>query len=195
MPARTALVTLAEAQAFLNIAAGVDEATIQALLEEMQALFEAACNRHERPFAASVARTEVKNGTGTSTLFLDYPITTVTSVKLGYDSTAPDETLDPTDKTVLIWGAGGEVLTRVDGGVFGSLDQPRYVQVVYTTAELFPSIARLAVLRATALAYRQRGSEDARAERIGGYSTDLAKLLEDQPDWQAGVAACWVPRI
>lgn len=195
MPARTALVTQTELESFLNIAAGTDATLLASLLDEVQTLFEAACNRHERPYAATAVRTEVRDGTGTATLFLDYPITTVTSVKLGYDPGTPDETLDPADKSVLIWGAGAERLTRVDGGVFGTLDKARYVEVVYTTADLFPAPARLAVLRGVATAYRQRGSEDARAERIGGYSTDLAKLLDDQPDWQAGVAACWVPRI
>mgnify|MGYP001563856679 CR=1 FL=1 len=195
MPARTALVTIAELESFLNVSSGTDTTLLTALLDEVQTLFEAACNRHERPFAASASRTEVQHGTGTASLFLDYPATAITSVKLGYDPAVPDETLDPADKTVVIWGAGADRLTRVDGGVFGTLDQPRYVQVVYTTGELFPAPARLAVLRGTATVYRQRGSEDARAERIGGYSTDLAKLLEDHPEWQAGIAACWVPRV
>ncbi len=195
MPARTALVTVAEQQTFLNVGSTIDTDLLTALIEEVQALFEAACNRAERPFAATATRTEVKAGTGSRSLFLDYPITSITSVKLGYDPATPDETLDATDRAVLVFGAGSEQLVRVDGGTFGELDQPRYVQVVYVTADHFPAAARMAVLRGVAVVYRQRGSEDARAERIGGYSADLAKLLEDQPEWQAGVAACWVPRV
>jgi hypothetical protein len=193
--ARSQLVPVEELQAFLNVPEGTDEDVLLALIDVVQSLFEAACNRHERPFMASAVRTEVRDGTGSSALFLDYPISALTSVTLGYNAAAPEETLDVADKSVLVWGANGERIMRVDGGVFGELDQPRYVQVVYTTADHFPAPARLAVLRGAAAVYRQRGSEDARTERLGGYSTDLARVLEDQPEWHAGIAACWVSRV
>ncbi len=117
------------------------------LTDQVQAVFEGACNRHERPFlGAQTARTEVHDGTGAAELFLEYPIAALTSVIIGADPLVPDETLATADKAVLRFAAGRRRLARVDGGVFGAIDDPRVVHVTYNAAADLPKTAKAAVL-------------------------------------------------
>lgn len=171
-----------------------DDVALQ-IARDVEALLLRACNRTDRPWqAAQTARTEVHDGTGSVACYLDYPIGALTSVKLGYDAAAPDETLAINDKTVLIWAAGSPRLMRVDGGIFGQYTWPRYIQVVYDAAEDLPAEATRAVLQVTANLYNRRGSEDMTAERMGGYSGDLAPELQSDA-WAAVVAAHRVPLV
>jgi hypothetical protein len=166
--------------------AGADQAV--ALAGQVESLLLAQCRRTGRPFqAASAARTERRDGTGGASCWLDYPIAALTSVKLGYDSSAPIETLTVTDPAVLVWRVGSKRLTRVDGGIFGSFGAPLWIQAVYDTAADLPDDAALAVLRVTAAIWRQRGAEDVKSERVGGYSADLEKAAEGDPMWQMAV--------
>lgn len=146
------------------------------------------CRREGRPFqTAQAGRVERRDGTGGVSCWLDYPVTTLTAVVLGYNPSAPDETLSVADPTVLVWRAGSRRLTRVDGGSFGAFDAPLWIQVTYDAAADLPEDASLAVLRVTAAIWRQRGAEDTSAERVGGYSADLAKVAESDPVWQMAV--------
>lgn len=181
------LVSLADAKTFLGISASTDDDLITDLLEHVEALFESETGRTKSPFtAAATARTEVKDGTGLATLYLDYPISALTSVKLGYDSSDPVETLDTSDPDTLTFATGSRRLARTDGGVFGLPEQARYVTVVYNHQANLPEDAQLAIKRMVAQVYRQRGSEDASQEGLSGYTRTLAT---SDAFWRMAVAA------
>lgn len=174
--------------------AGADQVVV--LAGQVEALLLTQCGRTDRPFqGAGSNRTEYRDGTGRATLWLDYPVAALTSVQLGPDHANPSETLPVNDQTQLVWAAGSPRLVRVDGGVWGALEAPRIVKVVYNTAADLPADATLAVLRVTAAIWRQRGAEDVRSERVGGYSADLAAAAESDPIWQLVVGQFRVPAL
>jgi hypothetical protein len=143
--------------------------------------------------AAATARTEVLDGTGSSRLYLAYPIAALTSIKLGYDSTAPTETLDATNKSVVVYGVGSRLITRTDGGVFGTVRQARYVEVVYDHAGNLPEDAKLPIMEVAASAYRNRGSEGMKSETVGSFYSytrdDAVAAAANNVNWQLSVAA------
>src|SRR5688500_11641290 len=117
----SALLTAAEVATELGITSPTQAqlAVLDAKITEVEALFLAECGRSDIPFqAAEPGRVELHNGTGTHRLELDYKVSDVTSVTLGADLTALDETLDVDDTNVLIWTVGKHVMVRTDGGIF-----------------------------------------------------------------------------
>lgn len=188
-------VDLADLKTFLGDApASSDDVLLQDLLDEIEALFLNECGRSESTAPGDVV--EVLDGTGTAGLYLEFPIAEdgLTSVKLGYNSASPDETLAVTDKSILVYGEGSRVVRRTDGGTFGRGGEPRYVTVEYEHQGDEVSGAELAIKRACALVYRQRGSEDVSDETVGSfYSRTMAKFgrdfVGDDPIWRMAVAA------
>lgn len=177
----TTFLALGEDEAGADLAVG--------LAAQVETLLLAQCRRDLRPFQAAVTgRVETKDGNGSASLWLDYAPTALTSVLLGYNPASPIETLAVADPAVLVWKAGQRRLSRVDGGVFGSVGAPNWVQVTYNAAADLPTDAALAVLRVTAAIWRQRGAEDVKSERVGGYAADLEKAAEGDPIWQAALA-------
>jgi hypothetical protein len=190
------LVTLAELKTYLGDApASTDDVVLTELLDHVEALFESETLRAPGSYtAAATARTEVLDATGTSRLYVAYPISALTSIKLGYDAAAPTETLAVANKAVVVYGVGARVITRTDGGKFGTVGQSRYVQVVYDHLGNLPEDAKIAIKRACALIYRQRGSEDVASESAGSfYSRDMARFgrdfVGDDPIWRMAVVA------
>lgn len=170
------------------------------LIEQVQAIFEGECNRHERPFSAAMAaRTEVHDGTGATELFTDYPIAALTALLIGADPTDPDETLDTTDLSVVRFGAGKRRIARVDGGFFGTEGDPRTVHLTYATAADLPKTAKAAVIAGCKVIVARLGAEGVAAERIGAYSIDYASFvtadMANDPLWKLGVKSCWEPRV
>jgi len=185
------LVSLADQKVFLEIPVATtgDDDLITDLLEHAEDLLESDAGRTETPFKASAAaQTEVHEGTGTRDLYLNYPISDITSISLGLDNSDFDETLDPDDPDEVVWGTGKRRISRVDGGRFGLPGRPRFITVVYDHQADLPEVAQLAIKRVVAQMYRQRGSEDATKETIGGYARDLSNLVETDPFWQRAVA-------
>ena len=77
------LVTVAEMKTYLGDApASADDPLLSALLDDVEALFEAATLREPGWYTAGDTRTEVRDGTGSRRLYLDYPVSSLTSVKL-----------------------------------------------------------------------------------------------------------------
>lgn len=197
------LVSLAEMQRFLGDPPSEDSDAIQEILNHVEDLFLKACGRHDRPFLATAdttARTEVKDGTGTRYLFLDYPISDLsTDITLGIDTSDLIETLEYDDVDSVVWVAGKRMIERTDGSVWGCYSTPRYVRVTYKAAADMPETPKLALKRATALIYRQRGTEDASRYSLSGYSQDQAKFgrefVDDDPIWLMAVNATREPRL
>ncbi len=157
-------------------------------LTSAETLFLAACGRPDRPFQGSeVDRLEVHDGNGRPYLWLDYPIETLTSLTIGRNVTAFDETLAVDDAGVISFRAGSRRLVRVDGGVFGCRNDPNAVRVTYTTADEVTNSASEAVIAGTLFLLRRRGAEDQSSERVGGYSADLITSLDRDPTWHQGV--------
>lgn len=193
----TALVAPATLLNFLALGEGEDGADqVVALAGQVEAFLANQCGRPTRPFQAKEdGRVEYQAGTGRRLLFLDYPVAALTSVLLGPDHANPSETLDVADQAALVWSVGSNELERIDGGAFGCVDQPRFVKITYNAQADLPSDAALAVLRVTAAIWRQRGAEDVTAERVGGYSADLAPVAASDPIWQAVVDQYRVLRV
>jgi hypothetical protein len=190
------LVTLAEMKTYLGDApASSDDALLTQLLNDVEALFEAATLRAPGSYTAGEEVTEVKDGTGSPRLYLAYPIAEdgLTSVKLGSNSASPDETLSVTNKAVLVWGEGSRCISRVDGGVFGRVGQPRYVEVVYEHQDDLPEDAKLAIKEVVAAVYRNRGSEGMKSETVGSFYSytrdDVQAATGESSHWQIAVAA------
>jgi hypothetical protein len=163
------LATLAEFKAHLGGDAGSlpADAVLQMLLDGTEEDFERECGRASVPFvAAALARAEVRDGVGSDAIWLDYGITTLTSVTLGYDHSDPDETLTVAD---LIYAAGSRRIVRLNGW-FGPFDAPRYVKITYDAAADLPTDVKLAVLDEATRRYRTRGSEEVKSETMGPYS-------------------------
>lgn len=183
------LVSVEDLQTFLELSSGTDDALLGDLLDHAEGLFESECGRKDAPFtAADTARSEVKDGTGSPELYLDYPISDVTSISIGFDSLNFEDTLDPDDPDVVVWGAGSRRIERVDGGIFGRLGKPRYLTILYDFQADLPEEAQLAIKKVVAQVYRQRGSEGATREQIGSYIRTMAKQVKDDPLWRRAVA-------
>lgn len=215
------LVTLTDAKAHLRVTATADDALIQSIIDPIESLFVMQCGRTDRPFAtAATGRIEVRSGTGHPLLTLDYPIANITSIKIGRDFTAPDETLDATNVDVVAFATGSRALWRSDGGVwrarsgspsgsvssqnFGSgaanwqwsSPEPRIVQVTYDHDADLPDFPKLAIKRAVAAVYRQIGSEDAKSETMpDGYSRVVADVATSDPLWAMAVQSATEPRV
>lgn len=186
------LVELAEAKRYVGVEETNDDdnALIQGLLDQTETAFLSAIGRAERPFLITEAsRTETIDGTGVATLFVGYPIKTLTLITLGYDPAAWDESLDPADRKVLTWKAGTDRIVRVDGCRFGWAGRPNYVQVTYTPQKEAPADAALAITRVVAALYREAGVPESNAERALDDQQNLPTVADRDPVWQAAVAA------
>lgn len=194
------LVTLDELKTYLTVEgeppADTEDAKLTALLDDIEALFESATLRAPGFYtAAATGRTEVHDGTGSSRLYLDYPLAEdgLTTVTLGYNPASPDATLNVSDKSTLVYGAGSRCIARVDGGKFGRVNQPRYVEVVYDHLGDLPENAKLAIMEVVAAVYRNLGSEGMKSETVGAfysYTRDDAQAAAGaNTHWQDAVAA------
>jgi hypothetical protein len=167
-----------------------DDGTFEALLNRVEAALEAACGRTDRPFTAALEEdaeiTETHDGTGTSTLYLRYPVMAISAIAIGEIPSAPAETLDPEDAAVVSWVEGSRKVVRRNG--YWSWPQcSRVIHVTYAHAGDLPDEAVQAVLVEAARIWRQRGGEDVTAESIGGYRSDLAAGTSET--WAMAVAA------
>lgn len=190
-----ALVTLAEMKSYLGDApASADDALLTALLDNVEALYTRATLRAPGSYSAASTREEVRDGTGTARLYLDYPVAEdgLVSVALGYNPDAPDETLSVADSSAIVSGRGSRCITRVDGGVFGRLGQPRYVHVEYDHLGDLPADAKLPVMEVVASVYRNRGSEGMKSETVGSFYSytreDVQSVASTNANWQISVA-------
>jgi hypothetical protein len=175
------LVTTEEVKGWLGIPRedASQDVLLRDLASRVEDLLEQSKNRTFK-LAGSTPSVVTVDGTGSWTIWLDRPIASLTSVKMGLDVTAPDETLLPGPKVLL---ARGRELSRQDGMVF-----PRgraNIHVEYTAASSVSEAAKQAVLDAVALLYRQRGSEDATSENVGSFAHGLRDSFESLPSWQA----------
>jgi hypothetical protein len=186
------LITLPELKDYIGDApASSDDSLLTELINNVSALFESETGHSPGSYqAAGTARTELHTGTGSSDLWLDYTVSALTSVKIGFDPAIPDETLNVSDKQVINWATSSRRISRVDGGRFGIQGQSRVVQVVYDYGADLPDSAKLGIKSVCAVAYRRRGSEEVKSESVGAfYSRTLVESVADaDPFWQAAIA-------
>lgn len=163
---------------------------MDALLEAVEALFESTVGRTDKPYKAAGVTTEVFHGNGSRYLWLSYPIASWTSgsIKIGRDTSDPDEELDVTDIDVLSWRANERMLARNDAGVWGVCGEPRNVEVIYTSAADLPKDVARAVLLMAAALYKQKGAEGLTSERIGAYSYQIAAFGGTEEETAAQMA-------
>jgi hypothetical protein len=190
------LVSLTELKTYLGDApASSDDALLTQLLNDVEAQFASECGRTIDSFVDEDSAVEVHDGTGTCDLYLSYPVAEdgLESITLGYDSASPDETLDATDKTVIVYGAGSRRITRVDGGVFGRSGQRRYVEVTYDHQADLPADAKQAIKSVASSVYRNRGSEGMKSETVGNfysYTRDDTQIAASADSfWRSAIAA------
>lgn len=185
------LVEYGELSTFLGVAEGTpDQELLEALLAQSIALFEKTCGRERAPFSDSLTgRIEIILADPWSTrLDLDYPIASITSIVVGLDVSAPDETLVPGAATSVVWYAGRREIIRTDGGFWGHA-RPRWVKVVYSTQNDRPADAKLAVKRRVARLYNERGKEGFTSVTRGERSWSMAGQSADDEDsvWREAV--------
>ena len=189
------LVSLTELKRFVPSTPAGDDTLLQEILDEVEDKLLRDAGRTDRPFsAAQTSFTEVHDGTGSDTLYLNYPISAITVISLGRDTTDYDETLDPADVDDVIYVAGKRKIVRTDGGVWRAATEPRCVRVTYSAQADTPESPQLAIKRLCATVYRQRGAEDATSETVGGfYTRQLVEAGAGDPLWNQAVAALWEP--
>ena len=184
------IVTVAELKEYLGDApASADDTLLGHILDNVEALFESATLRPPGFYtAADEDVTEILDGTGSSRLWLTYPIEALTSVTLGYDST---EVLDLTSRAAVVYAVGSRLVTRTDGGWFGTVRQAGYVTVVYDHLGNLPEDAKLPIMEVAASMYRNRGSEGMKSETVGSFYSytrdDAQTVAETNPNWQLAV--------
>ena len=150
------------------------------LIVETEALLATDCNRSDRPFAAAMAgRNETQDGTGSRSIYVDYPIAALTSIVLGHDVNDPVETLDVADPAIVQWRVGSRRIRRLDAA-FGKLRQPGYVHIVYDSLSDVPADAPLAIKRRVAAIWQDRGSEGASSERFGPVTLQSTLAASDE---------------
>jgi hypothetical protein len=190
------LLSLEELQQFLGPDVDPDGELLERLLAEVEGRFLSDCNRAERPFqAAQTARTEIRDGTGSNLLFLDYPVAALSTViTLGYASPW-DESLTPSDASVIQYAVGSRRIARVDGGMFGALDRPGYVRVTYDAQADQPAPVKALLMRVIAAIYRESDTASASSDRrlVGNETLPLPADLAQ--DWAEMVRAYWEPRL
>lgn len=187
------LVSVAEVAEYGGVESTADGTLLQRLIDQAEAAFLRAVGRVDRPFQAKQdGRVEVLDGTGSSQLFLAYPIAALTAlITLGYASPW-DETLDPADSTLVVWAVGRRVITRVDGGCWTG--RPLYVRVTYDAAADEPEDVKLAIARRVAALYRESGAAEPSGERRLQDTEDLPRVDDPDPTWQDAVEAHLVAR-
>lgn len=206
------LVSLADVWTHLEVEEGTDGPRLQKLIAGYTAEINRACDRSEAPFCDAIdSRTEVREGVTGYRLFLDYPIDTITSIKIGRSFASPDVELNPADPEQVTFDVGRNELVRTDGNYWDqSLDTllswsrggplngdptrrgpPPRVQIIYKTKDFRPAEVQQAVILAVAAAYNQQGSDGVKSESLGNYSYTMASLSDGSPlgtAWQGAIA-------
>lgn len=181
------LVTQADISAYREVDTVGDGDLLEALIEQVEAVFLRTVGRADRPFQPKQPdRVEVLDGTGGRDLFTQYPIEAVSSITLGYASPW-DETLDPADPTVVVFKVGTRRISRTDGGTFGCVGQPLYVRVTYDAAADEPEDVKLAITRVVDALWRESGSGEATSDRELPDAADLPLVADRDPFWQAAI--------
>lgn len=171
------LVSVAEVKAWLGITDSSQDTFLTELADRVEAILEQV---KRRTFAPSGSVSLTVDGTGQPWVWVERSISTLTTVKIGIDAAAPDETLTAGARVVI---AQGRRIYRQDGGIF-----PRgvaNVQVNGTAGAQLDPDAKQAVLEGVAMVYRMRGSEDAASESIGAFGHGLRQRFEELPSWRA----------
>lgn len=170
---------------------------LTALVDGAEGLFEADTGRAAIPFrAAQSGRVEIRDGSRSRKLWLDYPVATVTAIAIGVDVGDPAETLAPADARKVVWRVGARLLTRTDGGSWGGGCWPAYVKVTYDAQADLPEDAKAAVLRLAAAMWGQRATLTAgiASETLDNYSVTyttqsaFADVARQDPAWAIAVA-------
>lgn len=163
------------------------DTALQLLLDLVEGQLLADAKRVDRPFShAQLDRVEVQAGTGTALLWLDYPIDDVLELSLGRDANTA-VILDPSDVSIVSWQIGRNLIARVDGEIWGVRDDPAVVRIKYAAQADKPLQAKLAVLYASTVLFRQFGSEDAKSERIATYNRELSTAMRGNSIWDGAL--------
>lgn len=184
------LLGLTDAQAELA------EDLLTSLLDGAESLFEADTGRSAIPFlAAQSGRVEIRDGSRSRKLWLDYPVSAVTAAVIGVDVASPDVTLTVADARSIVWRVGKRELVRTDGGCWQS-GCPSFVKVTYNAQADLPEDAKAAVLRLAAAMWGQRSTLTAgvASETLDNYSVTyvtqsaFAEVARQDPAWAIAVS-------
>jgi len=164
------------------------DAYLQELLDGVEGLLEGAVGRTFH--AAGTTTDETQSGRGFPWIYVDRPVGTLTSVKVGFDPADPDFTLDQVPDEIQVVGDNADKVMRRDGGVFpagdGNLHATYDHQAFPTGGEL--EVAKRAVVEGATFIVRRRGSEHAASTSIGQFgSTQFAALWSKLPFWRKAV--------
>ena len=199
MPQTAALATTEELIAYLGSqASSADADVLQTLLDAAEKLLE---GRTGRLFSAGRTVTEEPHdGLGTSTIYSDREIASLTAVLIEQDPASPTYTLDHTNKNVI--AHRGRRIVRTDGGVF--TDGVMNVWLSYVSADELYADAKQCVMELAGAAFLTRDKQGLASEKIGKYgytsagaSMDVAieRLAAESMTFQQVVAHYTIPAI
>lgn len=191
------LATLAEVKSYLGVSSTtpVDfpdvsafDTYLQDLVDNVEAILSEEC-AVEFAAAGDIAD-EARDGTGTDVIYSKFPIATLTSVKTGIDSSAPDETLDSIPDEVD--SDGRRVIRRGGCWQLGL----KNIYLTYATDGYAPRVAKQALLEGSAFLYRRRGKEHVSSQTIGEMgSIEAAARFDFLPAWTRAKTTLRVPVI
>lgn len=191
------LATLAEVKSHLGVSSTSTqefpnltafETYLSDLMTNVEALLAGDCNV---TFAAGATiSNEAHDGTGGEVFYTDYPISTLTSVKVGIDVASPDETLTTIPDEISF--SGSRVIRR--GGVWPLGLKNLFVS--YTSADYKPAVAKQAFFEGIAFLYRRRGKEHVASQTVGELgSLEAAARFDLLPAWKRAVSQLRVPVV
>lgn len=198
--ATAALATLAEMKAHLGVGATSPqdfadvssfETFLQDLMDNTEELLEGDCR--ESFEAGSSITDEPVDGTGTEIIYVRQPIATMTSVKIGEDETAPDDTLDSFPDE-LDFEVGKRFVLRRGGDVWPR--GRRNLYVTYVSQSYAPLVAKQAFYEGVAFLYRRRGKEHVSSATVGELGQlEAAARFDLLPAWGRAAKQLRVPVI
>lgn len=190
------LVTLQEFKDHIGDTSSMDFDTPQGADDYLTSLLDRVEDLLEREVgldfhAAGTGRVETHDGHGSDWIYVERPVDTLTSIKIGFDPNDPDETLDTVPDDIQAVKPRGssraDKVARRDGGVF-----PRgtaNLHVTYDHDAYKPAAAKAALLEGAAYILRRRGSEHAASRTVGEFgSTQYAALFDNLPMWRRALA-------
>ncbi len=157
-----------------------DLPSIRRLAEAVETYVENRLNGYK---LSSATQTDLAvDGKGTEDLIAPHaPITALTAIKIGRDSTDPATTLDCTDPDEVVFDACG-LITRTDGGTFPR--KRKYILLTYTagwTKTTIPSDIKNVLQLLLGYLWRSRGREAVRNELLSGMLNWTGRAMEEVP--------------
>lgn len=184
------LCAVGDAQDLLGVPRSQDTQLLQLMIDRLDSVLAQLTGQlYLKGTTLSPVVLEPVNAPGRTWVWVRRPIATLTAVLVGQDKNNPMENMSVSDPfSVVVDARRPRRIVRTDGAIFPA--GVSNVWVSYTPADNIPAGAAAALLEGVAFIYRRRGSEDAKAEMVNGFTHTLEQDLMKLPTWNV-----WVQRF